>query len=309
MNLEEAERIIDISPEEIDSIKRYLGFSHTGINILSDFTPENYRYLDKSGWKLPETEDDIKKAITDFVNIYAAMYKESKKGIVSRNLIRGTSRKNIPNEGKEVYQFLSTSTDENVAKRFSRYGDAALVRFSIGDNVPFLDVEKYRDENAATEKEVIISPFCKVSKTNFVGEYDGYAYYNINLEKTELEELSEEDLKSKMEEILQGFSQNILDMENCTELSDKYEILLEKLNGQIQDLEERKYISDKKDEIFTQYSDYKNKTDLFRKKLQSLLKGLCRQKELEIDKAHDLVNSEKTKKQQIERKQTLIDVL
>ncbi len=45
MDIKEAQDIIGITEDEETSIKKYLGFSHTGINFLGDFSPEGYDVL------------------------------------------------------------------------------------------------------------------------------------------------------------------------------------------------------------------------------------------------------------------------
>ena len=77
MELLEAYEKLKISKEERQSIERYVGFSHTSINILGDLTPQNYKRL-KEGWKLPENKEEIKKCVEDFVNVYAAMCKKNR---------------------------------------------------------------------------------------------------------------------------------------------------------------------------------------------------------------------------------------
>ncbi len=292
MELEEAYRIMTVSPEERASIERYLGFKHTSINILADMTPGNYKRLDNAGWKLPETEDEIKDSITDFINIYAAMYKESKGRDTRMNLIRGTSRRNIPSMREEIHQMLSTSTDESIAKRFCEYGNAALIRFHVEEGVPFLDAEKYRDENAATEDEIILAPFCCVIKNERMGEFNGYDYYNISIGKTQLEEPKDDDIETVMKEVVSGFSQNIEDMQMVNSLSEEYEVLTEKTRRGIPDREDQIYVSKRMHELLEQYGEEGKKINHFKERLQFLLKGLCKQKEIEIDRAQQVIDEE-----------------
>lgn len=58
-------------------------------------------------------------------------------------------------------------------------------------------------------------------------------------------------------------------------------------------LEDRKDIANAKQEVLEQYSEKSRKIEDFRNKLQALLKGLCRQKEQEYDKAKEVIEQEK----------------
>lgn len=292
MELKEAYKVLNVSQEERASIERYLGFKHTSINILADLTPGNYKRLNNAGWKLPETEEEIKECITDFVNVYAAMYKESKKSDTPMNLIRGTNRRNIPSNGEKIHQILSTSTDESVAKRFCEYGNAALICFRVAEGVPFLDAEKYRDENAATEDEIILAPFCRVTKNERMGEFNGYDYYRISIEKIELEEQNDDNIKIAMKEVINSFTKNIANMKKVNSLSEEYEVLTEKTRRGIQNREDQIFVSKKMQELLKQYGDEGKKIDYFKERLQFLLKGLCKQKELEIDRAQEVIDVE-----------------
>lgn len=313
MELEEAYKKIDISFEEYGSIERYLGFNHTSINILADLTPKRYQSLSNSGWKLPENEGELKSAIADFVNIYSAMYKDSKGRGIRTNLIRGTGNNDVPKGTGVINQLISTTTDEEIAKRFCKYGDAALVRFKVGEGVPFIIAEDYRDENSATENEVLLAPFCNVTRSERTSQYNGYDYYDVYLEKPTLEELPQKQIDILMKDIVSSFSQNITDMQTCNEAADKYEFLGEKLNRTF-DKEEKDYIAKKKEEAFEEYSKTRIATTSFKEKLTKLLKGLCKQKELEIDKAHEVIEIEKQRiaeeaKKQEEAEKTQKEIL
>ena len=108
MDLNQAYDIVNVSQEEVKSVKGYLGHTHTGINLLGNFTPENYENLKNQGWLLPETTEDLKRNIEDFVNIYSAMYKESRGKTANPYLVRGTSNKRLNEfDGKTTTQFLS----------------------------------------------------------------------------------------------------------------------------------------------------------------------------------------------------------
>ena len=63
MNLEKAKKMLEITPEEISSLQKYQGYRHTVINTLCNLNPETYKQLEKSGWKMAESNNEIKSAI------------------------------------------------------------------------------------------------------------------------------------------------------------------------------------------------------------------------------------------------------
>lgn len=162
MEVYEAYQKSVITEQEKISIKRYLGFEHTGMNILADLTPELYKQLEKIGWYLPKSEEEIKEKIQDFVNVYSAMYK-NRNNYCERNLVRGTSVSKVEKLGSQFNQMISTSINEDIAKRFTEYSNGALIHFQVGNGVPFLNAEEFREEHNASEEEIIIAPFCTIN--------------------------------------------------------------------------------------------------------------------------------------------------
>lgn len=294
MKLDEAYKIVAISNEEKQSLERYLGFKHTSINILGNLTSEAYRNLQDSGWLLQENEQDLMQSITDFVNVYALMYKDSGRKHAPKNLVRGTSNELVKNIGPTTSKFLSTYTDENVAKTFCKYSDAALVYFGIGDDVLFLDAEDYRSENNANEHEIILAPFCEVVQNTYASDFDGYKHYRVELKKARLDEKTSEELDSLLSQITSGFAQNLADIKEYLAAKDHTEILnrrFEMAKGDNQD-----YMASEYKATFEKATQLASKTNNFKTKLQSLLRGLCKQKELEIDKAKEVIREEQERK-------------
>lgn len=293
MNIKEAEEMVHLSEDEIESIKRYLGFAHFDINILADFSPETYLGLKDTAWKINEkTNDKIAQNIQDFVNIYAAMYKESKKSNIEQNLVRGTSNKRMQEIGENAPQFLSTTMDEDIAKTFTEYEDDALVYITAGPQVPFLDTRPYKDENVRDEKEIILAPFCQ-TQVQKNGANNGYTYYQMIVQPPVWEEKSDEELATLYDEIVNNFSQNIKEIQELDYLKAKSE----NLNGFYQraegDLEEQQYILAEQKKVEEEYIRLQGRTHGFKERLQSLLKGLCRQKEIEIDQTYEMATPKK----------------
>lgn len=292
MDTEDKLKDINISREEEKSIARYLGFMHTNINMIGDLNPERFRAASEIGWYI-EKDENVRIIINDFVNIYSAMYKESKRASIRGNLdrtmylVRGTSNEIVQKMGDTVPSFMSASYNENIAKTFTKYGDGALIHFRVNERVPFLNVEKYRDENSKDEEEIIIAPFCKITDKDLFREEEGFNHYSINVMPPVLKSFPKEQLDSLLEEVVSGFSQNVNDMNEYNRLSDEIEILTRRIE-RAEDIEESMYFADKKEKTFEKYYEISMKTNNFREKLQTLLEGLCKEKELEIDKSIEI---------------------
>lgn len=294
MDIEEAYEKLNISPEEVAAVKNYLSFEHTGINILGDLTPENYTSLAKASWLLPSTENGARETIDKFVKIYSAMYKESlnKSASYTTRLVRGTSNKRAKEIEGHTSQFFSMSTDVSIAKTFCEYSDAALIRFNVENGVPFLNAENYRSENRKNEKEIIIAPFSKVNRNVRNYEEDGYTYYSVSIGKPELIDIPDEELAKMQEEVITGFPQNVEDIQEYMRAIDEYEVWNYRYT-RATDKEEINYCENEMQKAKIKREEILQKVNEFRTKLQTTLKGLCRQKEREIDTAKEVIDEDK----------------
>lgn len=297
MELKEASSILQLSKDEIESIRRYVIEEPININILADFSPKEYMSLKNTrGWRIAEDPQEIAQNIQDFVNLYSAMYKDSRGKNITERLVRGTSNERIRGISDNIPQFWSTSTEGGIAKKFMKLNDGALVHIRVGEGVPFLDPTLYRSENRLDEHEIILAPFCK-AKVERNGTFDGYTHYQVTVQKGELEEKSPEELAKLYDEVMSGFSQNIQAIKELDHLEAKLESL-DRFYMQAQgDREEQKYIREEKQKVQDEYDKLVQSTYAFKDKLQTLLQGLCKQKEMEIDQAHEVVKEDKERRQ------------
>lgn len=301
MDLEEARKKLAVTEEERQSLKIYQGFSHTVMNLLGDMEPEIYQELYRAGWQMLGTKEEFKTAVNNFVNLYSLMYKNSRGGQYTDKLIRGTGKKDIERMRSTTNQFLSTSTSEEIAKTFSHYGDDALVRISVGKGVPYTYVEKA--ENGRDEHEILLAPFCGISKNNRYSQWGGYTYYEMELEKPQLQEVSQDDIDELMGRLSTGFEQNISNMKKFLQYKDEVETLemrYQRAKGdrqEQQDIQESKIkAKEKRDNLYSVIHEYKMD-------LRKLLEGLCRQREVEIDKADEIVKEDFRKRREERKRQ------
>ena len=306
MELSDAKRIVNITGEERKSIGNYLTYRHTAINMLADFNPENYEFLKNKGWYLPESLEDVKKDIEDFVNVYSAMYKNAKHHNLSdsigyresKNLIRGTSVTRMKNLEGTSNQFLSMSTDELIAKRFCEYGDSALVQVNVSSGVPFLNAEEYRGEYSDNEKEIIVAPFTRISRKQDLGKKGDYNCYSIHIDNPGIRSIPNEEVENLGEDIYSNFEQQIIDIKEFLNQSYKTESLSRQL-ARVKAPEDIKYIQEDIEKNSKLVEELRSKTSNYAEKLQKYLQGRCAQKIKEISEATKMV--EQAKKEAEER--------
>lgn len=266
----------DRLPTEEDvkkSLDRYFGFMHAKINALGDFNLSKITTMQDKGWYMKSSKEEMEQLINDFVNIYGYIYKEGETEYRGR-LIRGTTTDELRQmeNGKEIATILSTTTDENIAKRFCEYGKAALIRIGTSKNLPYVYVEHLKDENLEEEDEVLILPFSKVRSSEFTSDWNGYKYYDVTLEKAELPEISDERLEELREKCIEGYEEFENQIKEYKEFSYSYERIMQ----MSLDDEEKRIASEKKESLIENIHNYKSQ-------FQEMLKGMCRQREKDID--------------------------
>lgn len=330
MKIEEAEEILRVSAKDEELVKKYLGFNYTNINILGNFNMYNYNRVANygGGRKIPETEEEFKIAIEEFVNLYAVMYKQSKGQKLVGPLMRGTGY----GFEEDTLHFLSTSKNIDVATRFCHTSNPFIVTYYVEENIPFLDVSKYKEDTSANEEEIIIAPFTKVASRDVVGfEYNGFPQCKVKLEKRELKPIESDDQISLYDELVAGFNQNLRDIkvggqlrsdleyketDRPEECGNYYDFAIRTIQAKLDQerlkydkakfykednkakaiLDEINFYQEKLDKIKQEEAVAKKEfnrmdksTSEFAQKLQRLLEGMCKQKELEIDRAVETV--------------------
>lgn len=297
MDIKEAREKLCITDEEKAALMRYQSFWHTGINLLANMSPYVYKNLRKQGWFLPENEEQVKEALEDFVKIYSAMYKESCEMNSTMMVVRGTGKTDVNRLYEKTNQFFSTTTSEEIAKTFTHYGDDAILRIGIKEGTPHIDMYQYLNEGSRDEQEILIAPFCKIDKKEFVSDWAGYSYYNLTLSKPELQEKSKEELSNLEEKIISGFNENIKNMNEYIKYREKSEVLFETYKRE-QDKDEKKYLRKSMDESEELAHTYSKLTDEYKNDLRTYLEGRCKEKELEIDQALEVIKEERKREEQ-----------
>lgn len=262
-----------------DSLNRYFGFMHSKINALGDLDPSRIMKMTTNGWDMESSKENIQQLIDDFVNIYGYIYKEGQ-SLRSGKLIRGTTTDEATriHQGGEISTILSTTTDENIAKHFCEYGNAALIRIRTSEELPYVYVEDLK-EHGENEEEVLILPFSKVEKAEFTSNWQGFKYYDVTLGKAELPEISEEELEKLKESSIKGYDDFTIQLKEYEQLYYQHVSTYE----QIAYSSNKREIIEKARAISEKIRPIREKIDIYRSNMQQMLKGLCRQREKDID--------------------------
>ena len=305
MNIEEAKKKLKISEEEIAALEHYTGFEHTRINLLCNMAPEIIESLSKDGWLMIKDKEELEKYIDRFTNIYSGMYKNSKNGYHPTRLVRGTGISDVERLRGVANQYLSTTRSIEVAKTFTHVKDPAIVYLDMEDGVPAIDMDKYHSENARSEEEVLIAPFCRVVENKLYSKFDGYTFYNVKVAKPELKEKSQEDLESLQNKVINSFEDNLELIEEYQQLKDDIEIINERLQAATvtgADKEDIKYLEDELFKKREKFFEVTNNVNDYKNSLRGLLEGKCRQREIEIDKAKEEIDKYNLKEQEETKK-------
>ena len=308
MTEEEARRIKEISDEEIAAVNRYVGFDHAGINILANLNVDSYESIRKH-WLFPENENELKKYIKDFVNIYSVMCKTSKGKSLIGELIRSVQNQFLPKSGEEMTRFLSCATEEEKSVNSGNFWGTTVLHINAPQNVPFLDVEefkRYTGNDSKDESEIILPPFCKVA--NIQHMYGGkstsnncYSHYRMRITPPQMNERGDETTEELMEKVISGFAQNMQNIKEALSERDMPEIWQQRCKN-ITDTSDKAFCSEQYTASIERYTQLSKQIEQYRDKLQILLKRLCRERERQIAEADNVIANAEKQRAESERK-------
>ena len=318
MDLEEAKIKSRITPEEENSIGKYINFGHTQINELACFDVLRYFELANKGWLLSGTKDSntqepkdseelgesILKSIEDFANVYSVMYKYSKTARCPSTLYRGTSNAEARKlkTGDTYDKLISTTTDSITAKTFMEYGNAGFLRIRLGEDMPFLDVDEFvgKENINREEHEFILAPFSKITNAEYSYKDNEISYYNIRLGKPEVRAFEEGEKEKFREKIKTEFAKIIELGKEYQKLVDGYEIDSYRLQ-RAQDREDIKFLQEKMERDFNHSMEIKPILDEFSETMKNYTQGLCFEKQKEFEEANKIVEDDRKKQLEEEK--------
>ena len=290
---------LPLTEEEIEAISNYsTGITHAKINFIADLDYDKQQQLKKDHWKVEMTTEELEKNIKTFVNLYSAIYKAGTRE-PRKVLYRATNKDQIQEITRkgEIASFTSTSLEKEYAnsKYLAGYAeDAVILRINVEENVPTLYIEPYKKDTYKEEEEILISPFTKVKQISERGRWKEYEYYDAVLEKEELEEVPEGELRALRAQLIEGYDYYKEQVKISMELEDKIDYLerqMKKDEGEeVQKLKRADLIEVSKQCIYAIKTAQE-----YQKQFKRMIRGLCKEKELEIDRQR-----EETKKREIE---------
>ena len=258
------------------------------LNILEQYRKERYESVNQL--LLSNCEDDLSmlsekasKSIKDIpydrmgvienINYIKILYRLCMKYYYNEKnkeeeFYRGTNMVEIDRLTREPFidTFLSASknmkdAEENYAKKWDK---PALLRITLDEEVPFIDVDKVLGEDSSTNV-IIISPFTKIKtieedKTIDVKDTSLYMAYHVVLEKQNLEDLTEVERKGLYNYILENSYSIKRKLEECINLDNENSSNYEK----IRKLEELRseYEAELDEKGTFQNFDYDDKSEL-----------------------------------------------
>ena len=280
---------LQLTKQEIEALQNYAGFMHARMNAIADLKYDKLEVLQKSGWDMNMSTEELEKMILKFVDVYGAIYKAGNREARGR-LYRGTSTKKIRKieHEKNINSFLSTSLEEDMAKNFTTYGDeAAILRIKTEEGLPYLYVEPYKEDGRKDEEEILILPFSKVKKIEHTSDWNGYKYYDAILEKEELEEVPKQELETLKSQTMEGYDYYREQATKCSELKENVEYMYMKLRQSGLSGEDKNYLYEQIQEKTNRYTELEKNVSEYQKQFSRMLKGMCKEKEIEIDKEHE----------------------
>ena len=294
---------LPLTEEEIEAIGEYAGLTHAKINFLADLDYNKQQQLKKDNWIVEMKTEELEKNIQRFVNIYSAIYKAGKR-TARKGLYKATNKEQIEEIKRkgEMASFTSTSFEEDDVKTkyFGGYqDDAVILRINVEENVPTLYIDPYKNGAGEDEEEVLISPFTKVKHiSKRENGKEEYAYYDVTLEKEELEEVPESELRALQAQLIEGYDYYKEQVKISMELENRIQYLY----GQLQTDEGREVQKLKEtdlNEAVKQYSHTIKTVQEYQQQFKRMMRGLCKEKELEIDKQREEVRIQKIEERKI----------
>lgn len=282
---------LPLTKEEIEAIRKYAGIAHVKINCIADLDYKKMKVLQDEGWSTNMTTEELKRTIQEFLDLYTAIYKAGTKGPRSA-LYRATNRQQIEEikRKKEIASFTSTSLKEECAKSkyFGGYGkEAVILRLREDEDLPSLYIEPYKEDAGFGEEEILILPFTKVKKIQHTSNWNGYAYYDASLEKETLEQVPRKELETLQEQLLEGYESYRKQAEECMELEDNFEYISMRLRRNNLSREDKEYLSEQLNQKSSRHAELIKSVKEYQEQFKKMIKGMCKEKELEIDKQRE----------------------
>ena len=131
MDIDQAHKIIEVTPEELKSFEKYISYDHILINMLCNMDIDYYKEA-KEKSIIPKGKEEFKALLNDFINMFSIMTKMGSSP--PKILYRGSSDNHLQIIPKN--SFISTSLSRNTAQSFIAYGNGAISTYFVSEDVP-----------------------------------------------------------------------------------------------------------------------------------------------------------------------------
>lgn len=191
---------LEITKEELKSLKNYLGPKQDGINCVGTNDVSELVELQKNGSLIAKDKEELEDNIKDFVNIYSLIYKnylfdpsefgfsaKQKVDLLDKHLIK----ENIPTN-----KFSSALTNLDLVMDLEEIEQQSIVELLGDENIPFLDIKKFikkypemfekEIKKSTKENQILLPPYIKAAKVN-KSMSSLFKDYEVSVEKCELE--------------------------------------------------------------------------------------------------------------------------
>lgn len=262
---------LGITKEEQTALKQYLNEKYETINqmLVSNCEADLAIISEEKGNKKVELKydkDSIRENLQCIKLIYSLIFKQFYKTNPSkRKFYRGTNIAEIERFKSEVYidRMLSATEDEKEAKNFSNnWNRPAILNISLDNNVPYMYIKdvikKYKNKD-----EILISPFTKLKFFEEEPENDeteSKKIFNINIEKQQLDNLTEAQRKGLYSYIIDNAPSINKKLDECVKLENENSINYENIR-KLEQLLSKYENSIEEKEIGKNYSDIDREAD------------------------------------------------
>lgn len=269
MELKDAKQLLLISDDERKSVQEYLGYKQASVDLLLDLEPYTVASKEKDSTLMYVTADDLLEDVDIFTNVYSAMLKNQGTFDGTGVLVRKTDA--------EECRFFSGTTkkmtkvevisEEDYENGFDiESGNNSVIRYNTLGSVPHIKISDFINSvDGVNQNQVLIAPFLTINKFEYEKTVDGIKYFDAVLRKKDTDK-------------------NNIDFTRKEEL-EKY--IRENFDGF------REFVSYARYSGKVVFDESYKKANAFKTVVEEYTGIRCKEKELEIEEAREIVGTEK----------------
>ena len=269
MELKDAKQLLLISDDERKSVQEYLGYKQASVDLLLDLEPYTVASKEKDSTLMYVTADDLLEDVDIFTNVYSAMLKNQ--GTFDGNgvLVRKTDAEEcrfFSGTTKKMTQ-IEVISEEDYENGFDiESGKNSVIRYNTLGSVPHIKINDFINSgDNANQNQVLIAPFLTINKFEYEKTVDGIKYFDAVLRKKDTDKdnidfTRKEELEKYIRENFDGF---------------------------------REFVSYARYSGKVVFDESYKKANAFKAVVEEYTEIRCKEKELEIEEAREIVGTEK----------------